>query len=760
MSPAAYGLLSTVHSPADLKKLQPEQLPQLSDEIRAFLIEHIAQTGGHLGPNLGVIELSIALHRVFDSPRDPIVFDTGHQSYVHKILTGRQDDFPTLRQRHGMAGYPSRTESEHDWVENSHASTALSYADGLAKAIRLRGRPGTVLAFVGDGSLTGGMAWEALNNIAGSDDLPLVILVNDNGRSYTPTVGGLAKQLSVVRTNPRYEQILDVVKRGVSRAPLVGSAAYDVLHGIKIGLKDVLAPQGMFADLGIKYVGPVDGHDIEAVEHALLQARQYGGPVLVHCLTRKGNGFKAAEDHEEDRFHAVGKINSITGEALSRSTAQTWTDVFSEELVRLGAADDRVVAITAAMTYPTGLHRFAARFPDRCFDVGIAEQHAVTSAAGLAMGGLHPVVAMYATFLNRAFDQMLLDVALHKCGVTFVLDRAGVTGPDGPSHHGMWDMSIAQLVPGLALTAPRDATRLREALARSLQISDAPSVIRYSKDPVPADIEAVDSVAGVDVLLRTEQPRVLVVAIGQFAGMGLAVGQRLSDQGIGVTVVDPVWALPVNPALLELAAEHELVISIEDNGVVGGCGARLAQEMRRADVTTPIREFGIAQQFVDHGSPGRAAGGAGAHPAAHRPLCGRGDRQERVADRAAGDRPGRVARACGLVAVWPGIAGAGVRSLRVLLRGHLAGPARLGLGLRPLGDGELGPRLVDDGGGTSDAPQQPPRHHERDHRQHGGDDGRRAEELHEAGHGSAGDQADQSTRGHPSRAIGKPVHLT
>jgi 1-deoxy-D-xylulose-5-phosphate synthase len=602
MPPARSRLLHTIHSPADLKALAPEQLEQLSDEIRAFLIESVSETGGHLGPNLGVIELTIALHRVFDSPRDPIVFDTGHQSYVHKILTGRQQDFPTLRQRHGLAGYPSRTESEHDWVENSHASTALSYADGLAKAIRLKGRPGTVLAFVGDGSLTGGMAWEALNNIAGSDDLPLVILVNDNGRSYTPTVGGLAKQLAVVRTNPRYEQILDVVKRGVSRAPLVGSAAYDILHGIKIGLKDVLAPQGMFSDLGIKYVGPIDGHDIEAVERALLQAKQYGGPVLVHCLTRKGNGFKAAEDNEEDRFHAVGKINAITGEALSRSTDPSWTDVFSEELVRLGALDDRVVAITAAMTYPTGLHRFAARFPERCFDVGIAEQHAVTSAAGLAMGGLHPVVAVYATFLNRAFDQLLLDVALHQVGVTFVLDRAGVTGPDGPSHHGMWDMSIAQLVPGLHLAAPRDAPRLREALARSLEIADAPSVIRYSKDAVPNDLEAVDSVAGVDVLLRTEQPRVLVVAIGQFAAMGLAVGQRLSDQGIGVTVVDPVWALPVNPVLVELARSHDLVISIEDNGVVGGCGARLAQEMRLADVTTPIREFGIEQRFLEHGS--------------------------------------------------------------------------------------------------------------------------------------------------------------
>ncbi|HKH56476.1 MAG TPA: 1-deoxy-D-xylulose-5-phosphate synthase, partial [Propionibacteriaceae bacterium] len=435
------GLLSTIRSPQDLRALPGDQLPALAAEIRTFLIEQVSQTGGHLGPNLGVVELTIAAHRAFESPRDPILFDTGHQAYVHKILTGRQARFPTLRQRGGLSGYPNRAESEHDWIENSHASTALCYADGLAKALRQQNLPGTVLAFVGDGSLTGGMAWEALNNIADDDDLPLVILVNDNGRSYTPTVGGLARQLSGLRTNPRYEQVLDVVKRNVSRAPLVGTAAYDVLHGIKIGLKDLLAPQGMFSDLGLKYVGPIDGHDVAEVERALLQAKQFGGPVLVHCLTRKGNGFSAAEAHEEDRFHAVGKIDSTTGESLAGPSAVKWTDVFSDELLRLGSVDERVVAITAAMTYPTGLHRFARAFPDRVFDVGIAEQHAVTSAAGLAMGGLHPVVAVYATFLNRGFDQLLMDVALHRCGVTFALDRAGVTGPDGASHHGMWDMS-------------------------------------------------------------------------------------------------------------------------------------------------------------------------------------------------------------------------------------------------------------------------------------------------------------------------------
>jgi 1-deoxy-D-xylulose-5-phosphate synthase len=581
-----------------------DQLQELSLEIRSFLIEQVCQTGGHLGPNLGVIELTLGLHRVFDSPRDPIIFDTGHQSYVHKILTGRQNQFRTLRQRHGLSGYPSLEESEHDWVANSHASTALSYADGLAKAIRLQNKPGTVVAFVGDGSLTGGMAWEALNNIAASDDLPLVVLVNDNGRSYTPTVGGVARRLTGLRTNPRYEQLLELVKRGVSRAPLVGNAAYDILHGIKIGLKDVLAPQGLFSDLGLKYIGPIDGHDIAEVERALRQAKRFRGPVLVHCITRKGNGFKAAEDHEEDRFHAVGKINAITGETIGATAGQTWTELFSEELLRLGSNDQRIVAITAAMVYPTGLHRFARAFPDRCFDVGIAEQHAVTSAAGLAMGGLHPVVAVYSTFLNRAFDQVLMDVALHRCGVTFVLDRAGITGPDGASHHGMWDMSILQVVPGLQLAAPRDGVRFREALARSLAIEDAPSVLRFPKDVVPPDLPAVDHLDGMDILLRTEQPRVLVVALGQLAGTAVAVGERLSDQGIGVTVVDPVWALPVKQALVALARDHDLVITIEDNGVVGGYGSRLAQELRSGGVDTAVREFGIPQEFLPHG--GRA----------------------------------------------------------------------------------------------------------------------------------------------------------
>jgi 1-deoxy-D-xylulose-5-phosphate synthase len=598
-----YGLLRSVADPSDLRRLSPDRLPSLAAEIRAFLIDQVSQTGGHLGPNLGVVELTIALHRVFESPDDPIIFDTGHQTYVHKMLTGRQDAFTTLRQKGGLSGYPSRAESEHDWVESSHASTSLSYAAGIARGLQLQGKTGTVVALVGDGALTGGMAWEALNNIAADDDLPLVILVNDNGRSYTPTVGGLARHLSGLRTNPRYEQVLELVRKQVNRAPLFGRAAYDLLHGIKSGLKDVIAPQGMFSDLGLKYVGPVDGHDEAAVERALRHAKQFGGPVLVHCLTRKGNGYSAAENHEEDRFHAVGKIDAKTGVAIGGPGAVKWTDVFAEEILKLGAVDERVVAISAAMIHPTGLNRFAAAFPERVMDVGIAEQHATTTAAGLAMAGMHPVVAVYATFLNRAFDQLLMDVALHSCGVTFVLDRAGVTGPDGASHHGMWDMSIVQVVPGLHLTAPRDGTRLRQALATALTIDDAPSVIRYSNQQVPADLEAIDSDRGIDILLRSDQePKVLVVAYGQMCGTAVAVGRRLSDQGIGVTVVDPVWALPVNPALLELAAQHQLVISIEDNDVIGGCGSRLAQELRFAGVDTPLREFGIAPEFLEHGT--------------------------------------------------------------------------------------------------------------------------------------------------------------
>ena len=602
-------LLDEINGPEDLRDLTPGQLRQLAEEIRAFLVTNVSRTGGHLGPNLGVVELTIALHRVFDSPRDAIVFDTGHQSYVHKILTGRRDLFPTLRQPGGLSGYPSRAESPHDWVENSHASASLSWADGMAKANRLQGRDQFVVAIIGDGALTGGMAWEALNNIAVATEERLVVVVNDNGRSYTPTVGGIAtqlsvlgKQLSAIRTDRRYERTLQRIKQAVRNAPLIGQMVYGLMHGFKMGVKDVLAPQGMFSDLGLKYVGPIDGHDIEAVELALHQARGFGGPVLVHCITQKGRGFKAAEEHEQDRFHAVGKIDEVTGESLAELGIRTWTDAFGDELARIGATNSSVVAITAAMLHPTGLDQFARHFPERTFDVGIAEQHAVTSAAGLATGGLHPVFAVYATFLNRAFDQVLMDVALHRLGVTFVLDRAGVTGPDGPSHNGMWDASLLGLVPGLRLTAPRDEPRLAAALQLAVTIDDAPTVLRYSKERLPDPLPAVSTRGDVDVLLACPRPRVLVVGYGQLCAIAVQVGERLSQQGIGATVVDPVWSLPVSADLLTLVAEHELVLTIEDNGLAGGLGSRLSQEARAAGIDTRVREFGIPQEFLPQGN--------------------------------------------------------------------------------------------------------------------------------------------------------------
>ena len=598
-------LLDSLRGPDDLDGLSSAELTELADEIRRFLVHSVSRTGGHLGPNLGVVELTIALHRVFESPTDPIIFDTGHQSYVHKLLTGRADQFGTLRQRDGLSGYPSRAESPHDWVENSHASTSLSWAEGMAKAFKLQGRPDTVVAVIGDGALTGGMTWEALNNIADEPDLPLVIVVNDNGRSYTPTVGGIANHLSALRTSRRYEQALGAIKRNVSRAPLVGKQTYDMLHGIKTGIKDVLAPQGMFSDLGLKYLGPIDGHDIEALETAFARARDFGGPVIVHCLTRKGKGYRAAEEHEEDRFHAVGQIDEVTGQPLVDAVQATWTDAFSEEMVRIGEDRPDVVALTAAMLHPTGLARFAAAYPERTFDVGIAEQHAVTSAAGMASAGLHPVFAVYATFLNRAFDQTLMDVALHGLGVTFVLDRAGLTGTDGASHNGMWDISLLGLVPGLRLAAPRDQERLVEALRQAIDVDDAPTVVRYSKEKLPDPIPALCRRDGIDELAAAPDAEVLVVGHGQFVGLALQVGQRLTQQGIKVRVVDPLWTLPINPALVELASQHQLVVTIEDNVVTGGAGDQLAQQLRHQGHDVPLMDFGIPDEFLGHASRGQ-----------------------------------------------------------------------------------------------------------------------------------------------------------
>ncbi|MEU9127665.1 1-deoxy-D-xylulose-5-phosphate synthase [Kitasatospora sp. NPDC048540] len=598
-------LLPTIKGPADLRRLAAEDLPPLADEIRDFLIDAVTRTGGHLGPNLGVVELTIALHRVFDSPHDRILFDTGHQAYVHKLLTGRQD-FTRLRGRDGLSGYPSRTESEHDLIENSHASTALGYADGIAKANQLLGREDRrTVAVIGDGALTGGMAWEALNNIADAKDRPLVIVVNDNERSYARTVGGLAHHLATLRTTQGYERFLARGKEALQRTPLVGQPIFDALHGAKKGFKDAFAPQGLFEDLGLKYLGPIDGHDIGAVEQALRQARHYGGPVIVHCLTVKGRGYRPAEQDEADRFHAVNPIDPYTCLPISPSAGTSWTSVFGSELLALGAEYPDVVAITAAMLQPVGLAKFAAAYPERTFDVGIAEQHAVASAAGLATGGLHPVVAVYATFLNRAFDQVLMDVALHRLGVTFVLDRAGVTGNDGASHNGMWDMSILQVVPGLRLAAPRDAEQLRAQLREAVAVSDAPTVLRFPKGDLGPAVPAIERIGGVDVLARTgPNPDVLLVAVGAMAPACLDAAALLAAEGFTATVVDPRWVKPVDPALVSLAAAHRMVVTVEDNGRAGGVGSAVAQALRDGGVDTPLRELGIPQEFLNHAGRG------------------------------------------------------------------------------------------------------------------------------------------------------------
>jgi 1-deoxy-D-xylulose-5-phosphate synthase len=603
-------LLKTLSGPEDLRALPPEKLPVLAAEIRDALVTSVAKTGGHLGPNLGCVELTIALHRVFDSPREPIVFDTGHQSYVHKMLTGRVEEFERLRQRGGLSGYPSRAESDHDWVENSHASTSLSYADGLAKAFAIRGDSRPVVAVIGDGALTGGMAWEALNNIAAAQDRPVVIVVNDNGRSYSPTIGGVADALATLRLRPGYEHALLQVRQALHRAPVVGSALYDALHAIKKGLKDVLSPQGMFEDLGMKYVGPVDGHDVEVMESALRRARSFGGPVIVHAVTTKGFGYPPAETDQIDAWHATGIFDPDSGASV-RKTGRPWTDAFSDELVRVGSERPDVVAITAAMLHPTGLAAFGERFPERTFDVGIAEQHALTSAAGLAMAGLHPVVAVYSTFLNRAFDQLLMDVALHRQPVTVVLDRAGVTGEDGASHNGMWDMSILSVVPGVHLAAPRDEATLREALHEAVDISDGPSVIRFPKGVLPPDVPALERRGPVDVLRRGEGDDVLLVAVGSMVPLCLAAAERAADHGIGVTVVDPRWVLPVSDDLVALAGDHRLVVTVEDGGRAGGVGTTLTQALQDREIDVPVRALGLPQQFFEHGSRGQVLADVG-----------------------------------------------------------------------------------------------------------------------------------------------------
>lgn len=594
-------ILKSISKPSDLRKLSDTQLTELAQEIREYLISTITSTGGHLGPNLGVVELTLAIHKVFDSPHDRIIFDTGHQSYVHKLLTGRTD-LSKIRTMGEIAGYPQRSESEHDVVESSHASSSLSWADGISRAYKLTGQSDrTVVAVIGDGALTGGMAWEALNNITDDNDRKLIIVVNDNGRSYAPTIGGLARYLNNVRTEPLYRKMYRSSRKFFSRFGLPGRMLFSTVRGAGKGLLGTFAPKSMFPNLDIKYIGPIDGHDLEAMEQALRQAEKYEAPVIVHAVTQKGRGFNLAEEDTEDQFHAVGQIDPLTGKSLDANTGPSWTSVFADEILRLAVSDEKIVGITGAMLIPVGLKKFAEAYPDRVFDVGIAEQHAVASSAGLAFGGLHPVVAIYATFMNRAFDQVLMDVALHKAGVTFVLDRAGVTGPDGASHHGMWDLALLQIVPGIEIAAPRDAASLREELAEAISISDRPTVLRFPKGTIPSDIPALRRLGdGVDVLSEAPSKDVLIVAIGAMANVALKVSDLLAAQGIGCTVIDPRWVVPVRKSVIELSKNHRLVVTIEDGVRVGGIGTRIRQDLRAAQVDTALSELGLPDEFLEH----------------------------------------------------------------------------------------------------------------------------------------------------------------
>lgn len=596
------GYLEDIHEPADLKLLTYPEMEKLSQEIREFLIEKVTRTGGHLGPNLGVVELTLAVHRVFQSPKDPIIFDTGHQAYVHKMLTGRMDEFDTLRQKGGLSGYPSRAESKHDWVESSHASASLSYADGLSKAFDLGGvSDRNIVVIVGDGALTGGMTWEALNNIAERKSKNITIVVNDNGRSYSPTIGGLAEKLTKLRTENVYEWWMDQTKRNLKKRGKFGEFVYSLLHGFKTGIKDTVVPEPLYSDLGFKYLGPVDGHDQRALETTLVRARDFNGPVIVHAVTRKGEGYSFAEHDHKDHMHTTDAIDPVTGQSLEPKKPG-WTAVFAREMLRLAAKDPDLVAISAAMAEPVGLAPFRERYPERFFDVGIAEQHAITSAAGLALGGKKPVVAIYSTFMNRAFDQLLMDVALIKQPVTVVLDRAGVTGPDGASHDGMWDLSLLSIIPGMRVAAPRDPLRLRKELREAVQIKDGPTVIRFPKGIVVDDIPEIRQTEdGVDVLFESGDD-ILIVAVGTFARRAVAVAERLTDKGIKVTVIDPRWVLPLPQSVLDMAEKASMVVVYEDNGVNGGIGSVLGTNLNQRECDVPVRQLALRQEFLEVGT--------------------------------------------------------------------------------------------------------------------------------------------------------------
>ncbi len=594
-------LLESINTPADLRPLDEAELEVLAGEIRQFIVKSVSVTGGHLGSNLGVVELTLALHRVFDSPRDLLLWDTGHQAYAHKIVTGRRDQFTTLRQPGGLSGYPARRESPHDWVENSHASTILSYAHGMATALRLRHEDHRrVVAVIGDGSMTGGMAFEALNNLGHSQARVLIVL-NDNGRSYAPTVSRLAAGLTRLRLSPAYVKNRDRLQRMLRGVPRIGEHLELGVEGVRAAFREVLEPDGFFEALGVRYIGPVDGHDIAGMERVLAQAADHDGPIIVHVLTHKGRGYGPAEDDDEKCLHDAPVFDPVTGPPPWAPAG--YTQAFAEAVVAAADDDERVVAITAAMPGPTGLLPFQARHPDRFLDVGIAEQHAVTAAAGMAMGGLRPVVAVYSTFLSRAFDQANLDVGLHRLPVVFCIDRAGITGDDGPSHHGVLDMALLTKVPGMTVFAPSSAQEVEVMLGAALGRLDGPTAIRWPKGrarQVPPDQVG----SGFSARLVRQGTDVCILAVGKLVEAAEEAAAKLALDGVSATVWDARVVKPLDATMITDAATHPLVVTVEDGIGEGGAGSAMASAIAALSPgrsAAPVIVLGIPDRYIPQG---------------------------------------------------------------------------------------------------------------------------------------------------------------
>ena len=588
-------LLERIASPADVRALSPDEVVALAAEIREFVVQSVAVTGGHLGSNLGAVELTLALHRVFDSPRDILLWDTGHQAYVHKLLTGRRASFPTLRQEGGLSGYPNRAESPHDWIENSHASTVLSYAHGLAVAVDDASTDRRVVAVIGDGAMTGGMAFEGLNNL-GHSGRPVVIILNDNGRSYAPTVGRLGHGLSRLRLNPGWVRMREKVEQAVLELPAVGGLAWTSLQGFRAAVREVLEPTVFFEALGVRYTGPIDGHDIAGVEAALRNAAAFHGPIVVHVLTQKGRGYSPAEDDDEKCLHDAPVFDPVTGPP--KWAPAGYTEAFAQAMVEMGERHPQVHAITAAMAGPTGLVAFANRFPRRFHDVGIAEQHAVTAAAGMAMGGLRPVVAVYSTFFSRAFDQANLDVGLHGLPVVFALDRAGITGDDGPSHHGVLDLAQCLAIPGMTVFAPSSPAEVAVMLRDALEL-DGPAAVRFPKGTGPADADVGSGLSARRV--RAGDGSVCLLAVGAMLGAATEAAAVLAAEGVEATVWDVRLVRPLDPAMLADAAEHRLVVTIEDGIRLGGAGTAIADAIGPSGPLVAV--LGTPTSFVPQARP-------------------------------------------------------------------------------------------------------------------------------------------------------------